>query len=148
MKKILKLAFSYIRYYKNRRWLCFLVWYFPQQSSQASVPSFTAEGRQLWKMPGRNTGTGITRSGVQNPGLKIFKKSGRKGISDRNIWHKDHKKTAEEPFEMEFVSADSSYLKMMGRKLLEGKMPEVSSEIAMNAMLSEIWISRRNLDVP
>lgn len=42
------------------------------------------------------------------------------------------RKAIEEPFAIQYVSADSGYMEMMGRSLLEGKMPESNHEVAMD----------------
>lgn len=51
------------------------------------------------------------------------------------------RKAIEEPFAIQYVSADEGYLQMMGRTLLEGHMPEANDEIAMDRQ------TLRNLDV-
>lgn len=42
------------------------------------------------------------------------------------------RKVLEEPFKMQLVYADSSYLEMMGRKILQGYYPQTEQEIAMD----------------
>lgn len=46
------------------------------------------------------------------------------------------------PFSIQYVSADVGYMEIMGRTLLDGKMPEHNDEIAMDAQ------TLRNLGVP
>lgn len=42
------------------------------------------------------------------------------------------RKAIEEPFAIQYVSADQDYMEMMGRDLLHGRMPEQKNEIAMD----------------
>lgn len=143
MKKILKLAFSYIRYYKKQT----LALFFGMVLSAAiltGIGSLFYSGRQAALENARQEyGDWHYALWCSEPWFEDFQKNPEgKGFQIETYGIKTIKKTAEEPFEMEFVSADSSYLKMMGRKLLEGKMPEVSSEIAMDRH------ALRNLDLP
>lgn len=52
------------------------------------------------------------------------------------------RKAIEEPFAIQYVSADTGYMTIMGRTLLEGKMPQSNNEIAMDQQ------TLRNLGVP
>lgn len=52
------------------------------------------------------------------------------------------RKAISTPFSIQYVSADAGYMEIMGRTLLEGKMPEHNDEIAMDAQ------TLRNLGVP
>lgn len=52
------------------------------------------------------------------------------------------RKAIEEPFAIQYVSADAGYMTIMGRTLLEGKMPQANNEIAMDRQ------TLRNLGVP
>lgn len=52
------------------------------------------------------------------------------------------RKAISTPFSIQYVSADAGYMEIMGRKLLDGKMPEHNDEIAMDAQ------TLRNLGVP
>ena len=52
------------------------------------------------------------------------------------------RKAISAPFSIQYVSADVGYMEIMGRTLLDGKMPEHNDEIAMDAQ------TLRNLGVP
>ena len=74
MKQIIRLAWSYLKYIENRRWLCFWGLFCPVLCLPESVHFKRAEIMQQEKMPAQNPETGTIRCAVTQTGLRSLRK--------------------------------------------------------------------------
>lgn len=142
MKKVVKLAFSYLRYYKKQT-LALLAGMILSAGILTGIGSLFYSGRQAALENARvQYGDWQYSLWCSEPWFEEFLSHPEgKGFQIETYGVKTIKKTLEEPYEIQLVSADTGYLQMMGRKLLEGQMPNSSAEIAMDLH------TLRNLDL-
>ena len=133
MKKFVHLSFSYLKYYKKQTAALLMGVIFSaalftgmgslfESGKQAAVEHARAEyGDWHYNTRGDLAWVKDFEKEAQGRGYEI-EKTGMETI----------RKVLEEPFKMQLVYADSSYLEMMGRKILQGYYPQTEQEIAMD----------------
>ena len=143
MRKVVKLAFSYLRYYKKQT-LALLAGMILSAGILTGIGSLFYSGKQAALENARaQYGDWQYSLWCSEPWFEEFLSHPEgKGFQIETYGVKTIKKTLEEPYEIQLVSADTGYLQMMGRELLEGQMPNSSAEIAMDLH------TLRNLDLP
>lgn len=89
MKQIIRLAWSYLKYYKKQTMALFLGIVCPVLCLPESVHFKRAEIMQQEKMPAQNPETGTTRCAVTQTGLRSLRKRIRRGKKSRaTAWNK------------------------------------------------------------
>lgn len=130
---VFRLAVAYLRHYKKQTAALF-IGIMVSAALLTGVGSLFASGKNAAKENAR-TEYGDWHYSMRNdlPWFSQFQKNVQgSGFQIENYGIEIVRKAIQEPFEIQYVSADEGYLEMMGRKLLEGKMPETNSEMAMD----------------
>lgn len=143
MKRVLKLSFAYLRYYKKQTFSLFL-------GVLLSAALLSGVGSLLYS--GKQQNIEKTRqeygdwhyyfqSDAQEAKSLLEKKKGD-GYEIEESGTITIRKAVEEPYKIMLVHGDDSYLHMMNRKLLQGSYPKAANEVAMDAYVL------RNLGIP
>lgn len=130
---IFRLAVAYLRHYKKQTAALF-IGIMVSAALLAGVGSLFASGKNAAKENAR-TEYGDWHYSMRNdlPWFSQFQKNAQgSGFQIEKYGIEVIRKVLDDPFEIQYVSADDGYLEMMGRKLLKGKMPETNSEMAMD----------------
>lgn len=144
MKNTLRLAFAYLRYYKKQTAALF-VGIMLSAALLTGVGSLFASGQSAARENARTEyGDWHYEMRCDFPWLETFLEDaqaaekegntlGGEGFKIEAYGVETVRKAIDEPFDIQYVSADAGYLNMMQRELLEGKMPEERDEMAMDA---------------
>lgn len=130
---IFRLALAYLRHYKKQTAALF-IGILVCAALLTGVGSLFASGKNAAKENAR-TEYGDWHYSMRNdlPWFSKFQENQEgSGFQIENYGIEIVRKAIQDPFDIQYVSADEGYLEMMGRKLLEGKMPETNSEMAMD----------------
>ena len=140
---ILRLAFAYLRHYKKQTAALF-VGLLLSAALLTGVGSLFASGKEAAKEYAR-TEYGDSHYNMRSDysWFSEFQSDPKgNGFEIEKYGVETVRKAITDPFHIQYVSADEGYLEIMGRELLEGKMPEENNEMAMDAQ------TLRNLEIP
>lgn len=130
---VLRLAFAYLSHYKKQTAALF-IGVMLSAALLTGVGSLFTSGKDAVKENARIE-YGDWHYSTRNdlPWFSDFKKNPEgNGFEIEKYGIEIVRKAIDDPFEIQYVSADKGYLEMMGRELLEGKMPDTNSEMAMD----------------
>lgn len=143
MKRVLKLSFAYLRYYKKQT-VSLLLGVLLSSALLSGVGSLLYSGKQqnIEKVR-QEYGDWHYYFQSDEKEIKSFleKKKGN-GYEIEESGTITIRKAMEEPYKIMLVHGDESYLHMMNRKLLQGSYPKAANEVAMDAYVL------RNLGIP
>ena len=129
----LKLAFSYLKHYK-RQTAALFIGILLSSALLTGVGSLFVSGKETAKENAR-VEYGDWHYNIQSdyPWFTDFKNNQEgTGFDVEKYGVETVKKAITTPFDIQYVSADKGYLEIMGRELLEGKMPKENNEMAMD----------------
>ena len=133
MKRFVHLSFSYLKYYKKQT-AALLMGVIFSAALFTGMGSLFESGKQAAVEHARaEYGDWHYNTRGDLAWIKDFEKEDQgRGYKIEKIGMETIRKVLEEPFKMQLVYADSSYLEMMGRKILQGYYPQTEQEIAMD----------------
>ncbi len=134
MRTILHLSFAYIRHYKRQTGALFLG-ILLSAALLTGVGSLFASGKKAALENARTEyGDWHYELRCDAPWFKAFIENPKgEGFQVESWGVETIKKAVPQPFEIRFVWGDETYLKMMGRTLIQGHYPEEENEIAMDS---------------
>ena len=134
MRTILHLSFAYIRHYKRQTGALFLG-ILLSAALLTGVGSLFASGKKAALENARTEyGDWHYELPCGAPWFSSFTENPKgEGFQVESWGVETIKKAVPQPFEIRFVWGDETYLKMMGRTLIQGHYPEEENEIAMDS---------------
>ena len=143
MKRVLKLSFAYLRYYKKQTVSLFLG-VLLSAALLSGVGSLLYSGKQqnIEKVRQEYGDWHYYFQSDAKEAESLLEKKKGEGYEIEESGTITIRKVLEEPYKIMLVHGDDSYLHMMNRKLLQGSYPKAANEVAMDAYVL------RNLGIP
>lgn len=143
MKRVLKLSFAYLRYYKKQTVSLFLG-VLLSAALLSGVGSLLYSGKQqnIEKVRQEYGDWHYYFQSDAKEAESLLEKKKGEGYEIEESGTITIRKVLEEPYKIMLVHGDASYLHMMNRKLLQGSYPKAANEVAMDAYVL------RNLGIP
>ena len=143
MKRVLKLSFAYLRYYKKQTVSLFLG-VLLSAALLSGVGSLLYSGKQqnIEKVRQEYGDWHYYFQSDAKEAESLLEKKKGDGYEIEESGTITIRKAMEEPYKIMLVHGDDSYLHMMNRKLLQGSYPKAANEVAMDAYVL------RNLGIP
>lgn len=143
MKRVLKLSFAYLCYYKKQTVSLFLG-VLLSAALLSGVGSLLYSGKQqnIEKVRQEYGDWHYYFQSDAKEGESLLEKKKGEGYEIEESGTITIRKVLEEPYKIMLVHGDDSYLHMMNRKLLQGSYPKAANEVAMDAYVL------RNLGIP
>lgn len=143
MKRVLKLSFAYLCYYKKQTVSLFLG-VLLSAALLSGVGSLLYSGKQqnIEKVRQEYGDWHYYFQSDAKEAESLLEKKKGEGYEIEESGTITIRKVLEEPYKIMLVHGDDSYLHMMNRKLLQGSYPKAANEVAMDAYVL------RNLGIP
>ena len=143
MKRVLKLSFAYLCYYKKQTVSLFLG-VLLSAALLSGVGSLLYRGKQqnIEKVRQEYGDWHYYFQSDAKEAERLLEKKKGEGYEIEESGTITIRKVLEEPYKIMLVHGDDSYLHMMNRKLLQGSYPKAANEVAMDAYVL------RNLGIP
>lgn len=143
MKRVLKLSFAYLCYYKKQTVSLFLG-VLLSAALLSGVGSLLYSGKQqnIEKVRQEYGDWHYYFQSDEKEAESLLEKKKGEGYEIEESGTITIRKVLEEPYKIMLVHGDDSYLHMMNRKLLQGSYPKAANEVAMDAYVL------RNLGIP
>ena len=143
MKRVLKLSFAYLCYYKKQTVSLFLG-VLLSAALLSGVGSILYSGKQqnIEKVRQEYGDWHYYFQSDAKEAESLLEKKKGEGYEIEESGTITIRKVLEEPYKIMLVHGDDSYLHMMNRKLLQGSYPKAANEVAMDAYVL------RNLGIP